>query len=165
MNKQITRIIREFGYKRTKTVFYHKAEDVWYISTNVFVLRLHMDDYKNIDQKDKDTLDEIIDEKGEEKDLKVYESMFNPTEDITYTGFLTQVANKLLAIYDVGDRYAFLDQDVTLGVDPAKFNKVAQKIILIAELSDHSDFAAVELISQEATNRINNEDYFTSEPE
>lgn len=161
MNTQIRKIIRELSYKRTEKVFFHKEEDYWYVGTNVFVLKIHTDDYENMDQKDKDSLNEIIDEKGVEQNGKLYQAMFDETTDIHYTGFLTHVKNRLLAIYDMGDHYAFLDQDVTLDVDPAKFNKVAKHSILIANLSELSQFAAVELKSQEAANRTTDGKYFT----
>lgn len=163
MNMQIRKIIRELGYKRTKKVFFYKAENNIYVSTDVFVLRLHMDDYQNIDQKDKDTLDKILKEKGEEVDKNLYDAMFADAEDITYTGFLTHVGKRLLAIYDMGEEYAFIDQDISMDFDPASFIKATQNSIIIADLSDNTAFGAVKLISQEVTNRINKEEYFKSE--
>lgn len=161
MKAQVNKILTELSLGRTETVFHDKTEEHYYIGTSFFVLQLDLEDYESLTQKAKDKLADILEDKGKER-AGVYWMAFNELEEHTYTDFLIYINKKELAIYDIDGKYSFLDQAITLGIEPEEF-KVHSKMALIANISKKSKFAVIPFQAEKADEIIANSKYFKSE--
>lgn len=161
MKPQVNKIITELSLNRTETVYHDKTDEYYYIGTEFFVLQLDLEDYENLEQKAKDRLASILEEKGKERS-GVYWMAFDELEEHSYTNFLIYINKKQLAIYDIDGKYSFLDQAITLGIEPEDF-KVHSKMALIANISKKSQFAVIPFKAEKADEIIEESKYFKSE--
>lgn len=161
MKAQVNKIITELGLVRTETVYYDKTDKFLYLGTEHFILQLSLEDYESIDQKAKDRLSKVIGEKGKER-VGVYHMAFEDLKNITYTKFLVRANGKSLAIYDKDGEYIYLDQAITIDIEPDKF-KAYSKLAIVAGISKTSNFAAIAFIAEEVDEIIKESPYFKSE--
>lgn len=161
MKAQVNKILTELSLMRTETVFYDKTDKHYYIATEFFVLQLDLEDYESLTEAAKNKLNAIIEEKGKERN-NVYWMAFDQLEEHTYTNFLIHINKKDLSIYDIDGEYSFLDQAITLGIEPEEF-KVHSKMALVANISKKSKFAVIPFHAQKVDEIIAESKYFKSE--
>lgn len=161
MKAQVNKIITELGLVRTETVYYDKTDEFLYLGTEFFILQLSLEDYQSIAQRSKDRLAKILEEKGQER-AGVYHMAFDDVEELTYTKFLVRANGKDLAIYDKAGEYNYLDQAITLDIEPSDFKTYSQ-LAIVASISDTSNFAAIAFIAEEVDEVIRESPYFKSE--
>lgn len=160
MKAQVNKIITELGLVRTEKVSYDKTDKFLYLATNYFILQLSIEDYSLLDEKAKAKLVKILSEKGEER-TDIYGMAFDDLKDLTFTKFLTRENKKDLAIYDMEGEYVYLDQAITLDIEPSDFKKFSQ-LALVAKISDTSNFAAITFMAEEVDKMIEESAYFKS---